>query len=117
MFSIGQSSCSGRSKKTDLTSRFFYAQIVLVDGVLQLRGQTQKCWRISLPGRTAARRTASKRPPLRNSHTRLDVQFVLSSSIDSALTNFHTYTRNEQKMLSNLDISTLSEKLSTKYLW
>ncbi|SAE42043.1 Uncharacterised protein [Enterobacter hormaechei] len=50
----------------------------------QLRGHVQKCWRNSLSGRAAGRRTAGKPSPLRDPPRHLDIQVVLSSSAGCA---------------------------------
>lgn len=88
MFSTGQGSCSGRSKKTDLTSRFFYAHVVLANGVLQLRGQRQCCWHNTASMRRCGRRTAGKYSLIRNPRVSLGVQVILPSIIFAIL--FHS---------------------------
>ncbi|EBE3720172.1 hypothetical protein B4R02_14280 [Salmonella enterica] len=77
----------------------------------------QKCWRNFLSGCAAGRRTAGKPPALRNPRVRLDSLVFLSSIMFATLVHSSQRFSNAQKMLSILDISALSEKVSRKYFW
>ncbi|WP_220405992.1 hypothetical protein, partial [Escherichia coli] len=75
------------------------------------------CWHYQSSMRWYVRRTASKPAPSRNPFPILDVQVFLSSIIFVTLLHSSRPFNNAQKMLSNLDNSALSEKVSRKYFW